>query len=230
MRIVFPPDPSPMPRRRAVSANLPSLAGVGAVCLFSGGAFLAQAPAPDPSIRWQHELAPQSTVEIDVPFGWEVVEPVENGAPTRFVPVDGTHCDVLVEFGLAADWQPPIGGAEALRALVEAEASDFLDQAVESHYTLRELRGPEAAGYFYALRDRAPRKKGAAFLQRGALLVRGAVIRFTIETPKPDLPAIRQALKMLAGSRVLASLPAPDDSAGTPADSTVTQAGTQGGR
>jgi hypothetical protein len=220
-----------MPRRNSVPGTPPSLARVGSlVCLLSGGALLAQTPAPDPSIRWQHELTPQATVEIDVPFGWEVVEPVERGAPTRFVPVDGTHCDVLVEIGLASEAQPPIADAEALRALVDAEATGFLDQAVESHYTLRELRGAEAAGYFYALRDRAPRKKGAAFLQRGALLVRGAVIRFTIETPKPDLPAIRQALKMLAGSRVMPPLAAPDDSAATPAGSTVTQAGTQGGR
>jgi hypothetical protein len=184
---------------------------------------------PEPAIRWQATLSPQATVEVDVPAGWEVIEPAGPGSPTRFIPVDGTHCDVLVDFGLATDTQPPIGSTEALRAFVEAEARDFLDQAVESRYTLRELRGPESAGYYYALRARAPRKKGAVFLQNGALLLRTAVIRFRIETPKPDLPAIRQALKMLAGSRLLVTAPAPEDSASTPDGSTVTRRSNAGG-
>ncbi|HET8947626.1 MAG TPA: hypothetical protein VFQ07_11650 [Candidatus Polarisedimenticolia bacterium] len=227
------PRPCPKPRLH------PSFATAGALCGLVASAALAQAPGsapavrePEPAIRWQHTLSPQVTVEVDVPSGWEVVEPPDSGAPTRFIPVDGTHCDVVVDFGLASDTQPPIASPEALRALVDAEARDFLDQAVESRYTLRELRGPETAGYYYALRDRAPRKKGAAFRQSGALLVRSAVIRFRIETPKPDLPAIRQALKMLAGSRLLLAAPAPDDSASTPAGSSVTRrdAAREGGR
>ncbi|HEV8198748.1 MAG TPA: hypothetical protein VGS03_01870 [Candidatus Polarisedimenticolia bacterium] len=218
-----------MPRLRRISTLVPSFA-TATIALFFAAPALAQAPAaapairePEPAIRWQHVLSPQATVEVDVPAGWEVVEPADAGGPTRFVPVDGTHCDVVVDFGLASDTQPPIASTEALRALVDAEARDFLDQAVESHYTLRELRGPETSGYYYALRDRAPRKKGAAFLQSGALLVRTAVIRFRIETPKPDLPAIRQALKMLAGSRLLLLAPAPDDSASAPTGSTVSR-------
>ena len=223
-----------MARRSAFPKHLPSFAMAAGACLLAAGAFSTRAQDQDPAIRWQHTLSPQATVQVDVPQGWEVIEPVGEGDPTRFVPVDGTHCDVLVDFALAADARPPIAGTDGLRALVDAEARDFLDQAVESHYTLRELRGPESAGWFYALRDRAPRKKGAAFLQRGALLVRGAILRFRIETPKPDLPAIRQALKMLAGSRFLQGTPSPDDSASKPAGSTVTgrtpEAGSPGGR
>jgi hypothetical protein len=207
-----------MPRRRTVRRVVLSFA-MGAL-LLAGTAFgllRAQGSDPEVSIHWQTEVSPQATIAIDVPYGWEVVEPVEKGAPTRFVPLDGTHCQVLVQFALASDTRPPIAGTETLRTFVDAEAGEALDQAVESHYTLRELRGPETAGYYYALRDRTPRRKEAVFLQRGALLVRNAVIRFRIETPKPDLPAIRQALKMLAGSRFVVSAPAPDDSAVSPA-------------
>jgi|KBSSwiStaDraftv2_1062776.scaffolds.fasta_scaffold181776_2 hypothetical protein len=224
-----------MLRLRRAHAPIPSFATAGAISVLFASSALAQAQAaapairePEPAIRWQHVLSPQATVEVDVPAGWEVVEPAEAGGPTRFIPVDGTHCDVVVDFGLATDTQPTIGSTEALRALVDAEARDFLDQAVESRYTLRELRGPETAGYYYALRDRAPRKKGAAFLQNGALLLRTAVIRFRIETPKPDLPAIRQALKMLAGSRLLVSAPAPGDSASAPTGSSVTRRSDEG--
>jgi hypothetical protein len=160
------------------------------------------------------------TVEIDVPPGWEVIEPAEAGDVTRFAPVDGSHCDVRVEFALASGARPPIAGDDALRALVDAEAQDFLDHAVESRYTLRELHGPVAAGYYFMLRDRAPRRKGAVFLNRGALLAQNAVVRFSIETSKPDLPAIRQALKMLAGSRARVAAPPPPGSAGTPATAT----------
>ncbi len=223
-----------MPRLRRLPSQFPSFA-TAAVAVLLAPTALAQAPAaapairePEPAIRWQHVLSAQATIEVDVPAGWEVVEPAEAGGPTRFIPVDGTHCDVVVNFGFASDHQPPIASTEALRAVVDAEARDFLDQAVESHYTLRELRGPETAGYYYALRDRAPRRKGASFLQNGALLLRTAVIQFRVETPKPDLPAIRQALKMLAGSRLLVSAPAPDDSASAPTGSTVTSRSGEG--
>jgi hypothetical protein len=223
-----------MARCSAFPENLPSFAMAVAVCLLVAATSPSRAQEQEPAIRWEHSLGPQTTVQVDVPQGWEVIAPVDEGDSTRFVPLDGTHCDVIVDFSLAADARPPIAGAEALRALVDAEARDVLDQAVESHYTLRELRGPESAGWFYALRDRAPRKKGALFLQRGALLVRGAILRFRIETPKPDLPAIRQALKMLAGSRFLQTTPLPDDSASKPTGSSMTGRsagpGEQGGR
>lgn len=173
-------------------------------------------------IHWQQQVSPVAAVAIDVPEGWEVIEPVDSGSAIRLRPLDGTPCDVWVEFALASGATPPIASVEALRALVDVQARDFLDQAVESRYALRELQGPEAAGYYYMLRDRSPRRKTAVFLNRGALLVREAVVRFSIETPKPDLPAIRQALKMLAGSRLVSVAPpaAAPESAGTPANST----------
>lgn len=198
------------------------MAGVGLSLLPLGAGPRAQAEA-EPAIRWQHPLSPAAILEIDVPTGWEVIEPAEPDDVTRFAPVDGTRCDVRVEFALGSGAIPPIGSPEALRALVDGEARDFLDQAVESRYALRELQGPEAAGYYFMLRDRLPRRKSAVFLNRGALLVRDAIVRFSIETPKPDLPAIRQALKMLAGSRFLALAPPPaaaPESAGAPAHST----------
>lgn len=203
-----------MPRRsRVPTVSLPLL-GAGVWMLTAGAPPRAQAIDPEPAIRWQHSVSDAVTVEIDVPPGWEVIEPAEAGDVTRFAPVDGSHCDVRVEFALASGARPPIAGDDALRALVDAEAQDFLDHAVESRYTLRELRGPVAAGYYFMLRDRAPRRKGAVFLNRGALLAQNAVVRFSIETSKPDLPAIRQALKMLAGSRARVA------AAGTPATAT----------
>ena len=210
-------------RRRRVSPLIAPLlmAGAGLSLLPFGAGPRAQAEA-EPAIRWQQALSPEAIVEIDVPTGWEVIEPSEPGGVTRFTPVDGTRCEVRVEFALRSGETPPVASAEALRALVDGEARDFLDQAVESRYSLRELQGPEAAGYYFMLRDRNPRRKSAVFLNRGALLVRDAIVRFSIETPKPDLPSIRQALKMLAGSRFLALAPPPavPESAGTPANST----------
>ena len=211
-----------MPRSPIPPAFAPLLAGVG-VCLLPLGALRAQGTDTEPAIRWQHPLSPAAIVEIDVPPGWEVIEPVEPDGVTRFAPIDGTRCDVRVGFFLASTADSRVPSAEALRSLVDGEAREFLEQAVESRYSLRELQGPEAAGYYFMLRDRAPRRKGAVFLNRGALLVREAIVRFSIETPKPDLPAIRQALKMLAGSRFLSVAPPPaaaPESAGTPAGST----------
>ena len=208
-----------MPRRSRVPTVFLPLLGAGVWMLTAGAPPRAQAIDPEPAIRWQHPVSDEVTVEIDVPPGWEVIEPAEAGGVTRFAPVDGPHCDVRVEFALASGARPPIAGDDALRALVDAEAQDFLDHAVESRYTLRELHGPVAAGYYFMLRDRAPRRKGAVFLNRGALLAQNAVVRFSIETPKPDLPAIRQALKMLAGSRARVAAP-PPESTGTPATAT----------
>ncbi|HZN03794.1 MAG TPA: hypothetical protein VFD06_09445 [Candidatus Polarisedimenticolia bacterium] len=212
-----------MSRRSPVPPALTILvmAGAGVWLLPLGPSPRAQAVDPEPAIRWEQAVSPGATVRIDIPPGWEVIEPVEPGDATRIRPLDGTPCDVRVEFVLASGAQPPVGSAEALRAMVDGEARAFLDQAVESRYALRELQGPEAAGYYFMLRDRSPRRKGAVFLNRGALLVRDAVVRFSIETPKPDLPAIRQALKMLAGSRLQrVAPPTVPESAGAPAAST----------
>ena len=211
------PRRSPLPTLRTLV-----IAGAGVCLLPIGPAGLAQTADPEPTIRWQRAIGDAATIEIDLPTGWEAIEPAAAGGPTRFRPIDGTPCDVRVEFAPAAIATPPGASADALRALVDGEAQDFLDQAVESRYTLRELRGPEAAGFYFTLRDRAPRRKEAVFLNRGALLVKEAVVRFTIETPKPDLPAIRQALKMLAGSRVRSTAAAPvkPEAAGTPSSST----------
>lgn len=160
-------------------------------------------PAPTP---WVYPLPDGSALTLQVPADWDERSSSETPGQAHF---SGTaHCEVQVAITLVAGSDPPLDNPEAVRALVDADARDYLDRAVEGHYTLRELNGPEAAGWYFALRQRQPARKGAAFVNRGAVRVGAVVLRFSVETPKPDQPEVRQALKMLAEAKALRTAPA----------------------
>ena len=173
------------------------------------GSMPARGAETDATTLWSYLVPGQGAVEMDLPSTWmEVVRDEESGI-VRFRPSDGVKAELTlnVTWSLAPD--PDFNGPSRLRSLVEAGASGFLDQAVESRYTIRELRGPHSGGYYWVLRDRAPRKKWAAYVTRGMVGVGTILLDFTLVTPQPDMPEIRQALKMIAGSRLAEPEPEP---------------------
>lgn len=169
----------------------------------------AAAQANDDSAQtpWVYPLPDGTALTIQVPSGWD--ERTSAGAPGQVhFSAGGSRCEVQIAITLVAGSDPPLDAPEAVRALVDADARDYLDRAVEGHYNLRELRGPDAVGWYFALRLREPVHKGSAFVNRGAVKIGAVVLRFSIETPKPDLPEVRQALKMVAESRQMQAAPA----------------------
>jgi hypothetical protein len=197
---------------RDLSRVVPSalcLAAVAAAVLLAHppAAALAQAPDSNAPAPWIYPLPDGSALTIEVPAGWEARTAAASPGQAHFSS-GTTRCEVQIAITLIAGSDPPLDTPDAVRALVDTDARDYLDRAVEGHYSLRELRGPEAAGWYFALRQREPERKSAAFVHRGAVRVGPVVLRFSIETPKPDQPEVRQALKMLADTREMRAAPA----------------------
>jgi hypothetical protein len=190
-----------------VSAPLRVAVLVAAAILMARLPAAAQAGDDSGQAPWIYPLADGSALTIQVPSGWD--ERTSAGAPGQVhFSAGGSRCEVQIAIRLVTGSDPPLDDPDAVRALVDADARDYLDRAVEGHYNLRELRGPEAVGWYFALRQREPAHKGSAFVNRGAVKVGTVVLSFSIETPKPDLPEVRQALKMLAESREMKAAPA----------------------
>ena len=160
--------------------------------------------APTP---WIYPLPDGSALTMELPPGW--TERSASAAPGQaHFSSSASRCEVQIAISPVAGSNPSLDDPDAVRALVDTDARDYLDRAVEGHYTLRELRGPESAGWYFALRQRQPPRKQSEFVNRGAIRVGSVILRFSIETPKPDLPEVRQALKMLAEAREMRAAPA----------------------
>jgi hypothetical protein len=194
-------------------------AAVACALLLAGLPAAAQAPDENAPTPWIYPLPDGAALTLQVPPDWE--EHSASGTPGQVHFSGSAHCEVQVAITLVAGSDPPLDNPDAVRALVDADARDYLDRAVEGHYALRELRGPEAAGWYFALRQRQPERKSAGFVNRGAVRVGGVVMRFSIETPKPDQPEVRQALKMLAEAKEMRAAPARVPDAGHPETATA---------
>jgi hypothetical protein len=196
------------PRRRLARVVPAALRAAAVAAVLGLGVLPAAAQAGDDNAPtpWIYPLPDGSALTLQIPPDW--AERSSSGTPGQVHFSGGSHCEVQVAITLVAGSDPPLDNSDAVRALVDADARDYIDRAVEGHYTLRELRGPEAAGWYFALRQRQPERKGSPFVSRGAVHVGGAVLRFSVETPKPDQPEVRQALKMLAEAKEMRAAPA----------------------
>jgi hypothetical protein len=154
-----------------------------------------------PTTAWSFKVPGQGPVVMDLPSAWVEVSRDKKAGKVRFRPRDGVKADL----NLNISWNPvadeAFNGAPALRNRVEATALDFLDQAVESRYIIRELGGPDGGGYYWSLRERSPKSPATAYVMRGMMAAGTTLLDFTLVTGQSDLPEIRQALKMIAGAR-----------------------------
>ena len=107
---------------------------------------------------------------------------------------------------------PAFNGPTALLDLVRRYAEALLPEAIEGRYTLLPLRGVEAGGYYFTLRERAPRRPKQAYVTQGAIGLANLRAEFTMRGPAPDLDDIDRALKSFAAARI----DRPAASGGTP--------------
>lgn len=181
----------------------PSAALALAVAIPIGAALQApvRAAQPPPTTPWSFKVPGQGPVLLDLSSDWVEVSRDKKHGKVRFRPRYGVKADLTLNIS----WNPvadaTFNGTSTLRERVEATALDFLDQAVESRYTIRELGGPEAGGYYWTLRERMPKKPSGAYVMRGMIGAGTTLLEFTMVTGQPDMPEIRQALKMIAGAR-----------------------------
>ena len=91
---------------------------------------------------------------------------------------------------------------ENIRALVENEGTDLLLNAVESKVRLEELRAGDVVGYYFTLTDRAPKPGEFKYMIEGARGFPQMLVMFTILTHDRQSEVCREALSMIAASRV----------------------------
>ena len=167
--------------------------------LLSGG---ARAANDEKTTLWSFPIPGQMDLQMDLPGAWNEVMRDKKGRIARFRPRSGVRAELTLRIVRSDPPDPAAGDPAGIREQVEQAARDYLDQAIESRYTIRELRGPQTVGYYWTLRDRMPKKKTwASYVTRGQVGGEGALLDFTLLAEQSDLPELRQALKMLAGLR-----------------------------
>jgi hypothetical protein len=127
---------------------------------------------------------------------------IERAVSFQVTPDGDSHAEMNVSFSWSEMPDPAFNGPAALRALVERMGRAALDESIEAHCTLHEMRSPRGGGYWFTLRARAPRKKSQAYLTSGAFGLGNALLRFTFLAPQPDLPEAAEAIALITGARI----------------------------
>jgi hypothetical protein len=183
-------------------ARLPALvlaAAIPAAAILTGPAGARETDAPVP---WTVEVPEVGTLVVGRAAGWEAAVPEGTGGVATWRGTTKNRCEMIIHVTASPFPDRAFNGPGALRALVGRQAEAFLPQAIESRYTLQEIRGRDARGFYFVLRDRAPRRKQAAYVTRGAVGLGVFLIEFTLTGPTPDPPEVRDALGGLAASRI----------------------------
>jgi hypothetical protein len=182
---------------RTIVIGLVAVAG-----LVAGGEALRPARAAEGEVtEWRYPIDRHGPLLFELPDALQETERDDSAHTVQFRPTDWAKFEMSLEVGSSETPDPAFNDPAKLRAWVQWQGEELLDQSVESRVTLHEIRGPQSGGFYFTLRDRSPRKKSEAFVTRGAVGVGDLRLRFTILTPQASTPPLRQALKMIAGSR-----------------------------
>jgi hypothetical protein len=161
----------------------------------------ARAKEPASTFRWSVEVPGTGTLVIDLAPGWEPESTQRGDGLADWRASTRSHCEMTVRVVGSPLPDPAFNGPSALHDLVRNQAEALLPEAIEGRYDIQALRGPEAGGYYFALRERSPRRK-QAYVTQGAVGLGNLRAEFTMRSPAPDLEEINQALKSLAAARL----------------------------
>ncbi|HET9131521.1 MAG TPA: hypothetical protein VFO86_11260, partial [Terriglobia bacterium] len=104
-------------------------------------------------------------------------------------------------------WLSPANQAtatpEAIRANTERTGSSLMFQSVEKTLVLKELRGAESVGTYYALTDRMPGPGEFKIITQGSFRTGEVLCAFTILSNNPNLADVKQQLKVFTDARYL---------------------------
>jgi len=104
---------------------------------------------------------------------------------------------------------PDYNHREKIRPRLEEIGRKQLEASVEKVITLKAIKGAEAAGYYFTVTDRAPKKDRWTYLTEGAAGVGDLLVSFTILTNSLDSGELRQALRMIESCRQIKSTEKP---------------------
>jgi len=146
------------------------------------------------------EIPDHGALTLLVPDGWEdkLRQPPNRLPPTILLrPMLESGGEVI----LTALW--PIGPAAkipdeaTLRSDVAAAATSAMSQSVETVLPLKEIKGANGRGFYFAATDRAPNPGEYKYLTQGIVRVGEIALAFTVLTNDGQETVIRQALDML---------------------------------
>jgi hypothetical protein len=192
-------DPTSWNGRTARLAPGPAAPLLTLVMLMVSSPAPAQGPAT--SYRWSLDVPATGTLIIDLPPGWEPDSPQGGDGLADWQATTRSRCVMFVHVVGSQAPDPAFNGPAALEEFVRRKAEAFLPDAIEGRYTIVPLRGAEAGGYYFALRERVPRRRETAYLTQGAVGLGNLRAEFTVRSPAPDLADVQKALKALAAAR-----------------------------
>ncbi len=158
--------------------------------------------AQEPVAR-QYPVPGHGALALPVPEDWRVsVKPLDKPAALvlRFDPASGSDFIVQATAVPLSLEQSAGMTPEQIRQSVRDGATKPLGEAVERDVVVEELRGPQAAGYYYSLTARTPAPDGYRHLTQGTLVAGGLMMIFTILHRNADAPEKAAAIRMLAGA------------------------------
>jgi hypothetical protein len=181
------------------------------VCLCLLLPALTLAADPVPPVR-TYDLPGHGRLEISPPGAWkeEVGRPPGDLPPTiEFSPPAGNRFSVQITPLFSPAGDPDYNRPERIRPLLEEIGRKQLEASVEKEITLKEIKGPAAAGYYFTVTDRAPKTDEWTYLTAGAAGVGDLLVSFTILTNSLDSGELRQALRMIESCRQIKSTDKP---------------------
>jgi hypothetical protein len=204
----------PSPAARRLVALVSSLVLVCGVC----GPSSAQTPkapstlgAPAGAASRSYDLPGHGALALTVPADWKesISRPPGDLPPTiGFEPASGAGFQVVV----TPIWGPPGMTAERFtaedaRTLAEKQGRKILEESVETDLTLKEIKGPQAVGYVFALTDkslvdRVPAEGEYRCVTQGVVLVGDLLMTVTVLSQEHGTEVVRAALQMLRTARL----------------------------
>jgi hypothetical protein len=146
------------------------------------------------------------SLRLKVPDGWQSQSrAVTNPAAVsiHFVPPNGDGFDVQV----TAVWLDPEKRSQqtpdSLKAIAQHAATDLLPHSVEKTAAIKDLRGLQSVGFYFALTDNNPGPGEFTNLTQGVFLTGAVLSTFTILHRTPVSPEVDQALRAFSEATYL---------------------------
>jgi hypothetical protein len=167
--------------------------------------------AAEESVARSYELPDGASLRLTVPPSWQ--EEIRRGpdgtiAVIVFKPASGNLFQVLVTPILPPNPDVPMPTPEQIKANVEWAAENTKEQAVEDALTIKELKGNEVIGYYFAATDKAPKPDEYEYLNQGMLRVGRLVATFTVLTNNGGERVGAESLNMLSNASYVKTKPA----------------------
>jgi len=195
---------------------LSGLLGLLCVSIGASGAVAARPKPAAKAVARTYDLPGHGRLQLSVPAQWpQTMKQVQpSGTPggiqlqaIEFKPQGGANFAVGV--GVFWDTKPGYNSPQALRSRVEASGKAMLRQAVEKSLVIRELKGPQAVGYYFApltdktLVGKPPVPDNFKYLSHGWVAVGDVTLGFFIGFQKKDAPEYQAALAMIRSAKWL---------------------------